>query len=108
MSDPSSNGSGANPTPVGEKVAAQLFELVGELAKNRQAQMVQETQLTGLARVIQFGALGGDGQRTTVPFGPEQGEQVANVIEEAGNLTHARGSLLYEKADGIRAAGKER
>lgn len=103
--DNGSNGSGAHPTPIGEKVASQLFELVGELAKNRQAQLVQETQLTGLARVIQFGTLGPDGQRATIPFGPEQAEQVANVIEEAGSLTHSRGSLLYEKAERIRSAG---
>ena len=101
-----SNGSGAHPTPIGEKVAGHLFELVAQLAENRQAQLVQETQLTGLARVIQFGALGVDGQRATIPFGEEQAEQVANVIKEAGDLTHVRGSLLYDKAEAIRAAGK--
>lgn len=93
-----SNGSGAHgpSSIIGETVAAQLFELVSELGENRRAQMVQETRIIGLAGVIQRG----------VPFGPEQAEQVADVIKEAGDLTHARGSLLYDKSKAIRAAGK--
>ncbi len=91
------NGDG-NQGTIGDRVAAQLFELVVELSESRRLQMVQETRITGLARVIKSGK---------VPFGPEQAHEVANVIQEAGDIDGLRMAKNHAKADKIRAvAGK--
>lgn len=96
MPDGSMNGSGPHKT-LGEKVAAGLFELVGELAANRRAQEVQEVRITGLARVLARG----------VPFAPEHAEQVAEVITQQGDLEHERGSKMYASAAEFRDLGRK-
>lgn len=100
MSDSTSNGSGAHsggpPGPMGDKVARELFELVAELGENRRQQVSTETRILGLARVLMRG----------IPFGPEQADDVADVITSQGDLEHARGSKLYAHAARIRGAGK--
>ena len=95
----SSTNGDANKGTLGDKVAAQLFELVAELSESRRLQTVQETRRTGLARVIKKG---------TVPFGPEQAHEVSDVITEAGNIDIARGQKHHAKAEKIRAAAGKR
>jgi len=96
--DNQTNGSGGHrpSSTVANRVATELFELVAELADNRRRQISVETRITGLAHVIGRG----------VPFGEEQAEQVAAVIQENGDLEHERGSKMYMHADRMRAAGK--
>jgi hypothetical protein len=104
MSANGTNGNGVKtpgpepePETIGDKVGRLLFELVMELRENRQLQMTHENRIVGLARVI---------VKQRIPFGPEQSEQVAAVIRQAGDISHLRGSLLYEKAAKVRSAGK--
>lgn len=84
------NGNGHS---YGRKVAAQLFKLVDELEAYRKEDEVIELRLAGLAKVI---------ERDAIPFGVEQIEQVSNVIKEAGDRAHGRGSVYYERAGRIR------
>lgn len=90
------NGSGPADTSIGAQVARQLFGLVAELAENRRAHAAQEIRITGLAQVIGRG----------IPFGSEQAEEVAAVIQEAGDIDHARGSLMYDRATAVRRVRK--
>lgn len=86
------NGAGGG-SEYAKSIATILFALCEELADNARESIAHELRISGLARVI---------QRAATPFGPEQAEQVADVIQEAGDIAHARGSIYYERAGRIR------
>ncbi len=84
------NGNGKDSA---KRVAANLYKLCDELADNGREIAHHQIRIIGLAKVI---------ERAEVPFGVEQIEKVADVIKEAGDIAHSRGSIFYDRADKIR------
>ena len=85
------NGKGS----IAHQVAAHLKDLVDRSGKTRRRLASNEVRLDGLSRSI---------LRPNVMFGEETAAQVADVIQEQGDILHEAGSDSYEVAELVRAA----